>query len=216
MIRVKIEPAYDADWLYPDEWKWNVCSDFDENVVITGNNRYYEIEDASWWCDALSLINELDNYYDGDIEEFVDISDSGFSKAKICACARLYEDQIYSGGGYSDDLEFIIEIAEILYPKLDLEYCTLRGSSQGEWTDAVYVAGKVDSGILEDYFFENLVNINVYTVEVDEDGDEDEELEGSDTISYTEYRNIDDIEQYVRDMGVVNIPPDEEIEIEDY
>ena len=92
----------------------------------------------------------------------------------------------------------------------------MRGNSQGDWVDAIYVVGKVNPSILEDYFWGDLVNIDVYTGEVDEDGDEDEELEGSDTISYTEYRNIDDIEQYVRDMGLINIPPDEEIEVIDW
>ena len=213
MIRVKIEPAYDSDWLYYDgEWKLRVCEDFDENVVITGNRHYREIENASWWDAAVSLIYDMDNYYEGDAEELAyHLGDYDVSESRLRACARLYEDCTDP-----EDPEFITEIAEILNPKLDLASCTLRGSSQGDWVDAIYVVGKVNPSILEDYFWGDLVNISVYTVEIDEDGDEDEELEGSDTISYTEYRNIDDIKQYVRDMGVINIPPDEEIEVIDW
>lgn len=213
MIRVKIEPAYDTDWMYyDDEWKLRVCEDFDENVVITGNSHYREIENASWWDEAVSLIYDMNNYYEGDAEDLVYfLDDADVSESRLRACARLFEDCTDSG-----DPEFITEIAEILNPKLDLAYCTLRGNSQGDWVDAIYVVGKVNPSILEDYFWGDLVNIDVYTVEVDEDGDEDEELEGSDTISYTEYRNIDDIEQYVRDMGLINIPPDEEIEVIDW
>lgn len=213
MIRIKVGFAYDQDWLYAmDDWKDYVCPDFDDNVVIFGNRDYNSVGgEGDWWTDAEEIISDLE--YD-ELDDYSDFMPSGsyasdISPAKATACARLYQNTKLA----TDDPEFILEIAEILYPKLNLACTTIRGSSQGDWADAIYNADVVDPNILEDFFFGNLVDIGVYSV--DEDGDED--LEGSDIMSYTEYSRMseDELISYVRDMGVVNIPPDEEIEVED-
>lgn len=219
MIRVKVEPAYDSDWLYYDDaWKDYVCHDFDNKVVILTDSHHQDFCEADWWRDACIMDDALEEgYYDhsddfGDyfVEYYGTYDISGISKGKATVCAKLYGEW----EGDPTDTEFIVELAEILHPELDLEIDSIRGSVQGDYAEVIYVAGSIDVDVLEDYYFGNLVCISVYSVYEDDDGDEEEEHIVSSEMSYSEYEDINDIEAYVRDI-TGDIPPDEEIEIID-
>ena len=184
---VKLEYLEDNYYWNDDSWKDFVCQDFDENVVMLGNRDYSEITEASWFKDACELVDELDNY-DDSLEDLIDAYGDDYAADKLEDVYNAYQDC-----DRSDDPEFLIKVAKILYPHLDLVYTTIRGSNQGDWQDVIYVSGCLDEGILADWYFGNVYDANLYVRDEPlEDYDEDDygEHDTSAVITDTEYWNM--------------------------
>lgn len=221
MYRVKVVPDYDdINGLYwnDDQWKTWVCEDFDENVVVLDRNS--SVEEASWWEDVCDIVDALENTLEEDLEDsisyFYDNYGADVSRSKYAACWKMSQ--------WVSDIEsaeFMVEVAEILNPKLSFSYGTIDGSSQGERAEVIYITDSIDLQLLEDMYYHNLYNVEVYRVDqdFDEDGDiigESEDFIGGTTITGTEYWRMTNsqLEALVREV-CYEIPDDEEIEIED-
>lgn len=158
---IRIDNTGDGLWyLYNkgNAWKDYVCENFDENVVITGNRDYTKIEEASWWNEAKVIIEDFD--YNGTMD--VNIGDMveyyGYTKEQIKGIIKAYDEC-----RYSDDMDFIVKVAMILHPDMEIETTTLRGYTQGEWNNCAYVKGSVDEMVLNQYYFGQLVDVTVNT-----------------------------------------------------
>lgn len=206
MYTITIEDGSSLDWLYTnDEWKDYVCEDFDENVVLTSNDRYISsLEKASWWIEAKNLIDEMENIiYYGDsftndnIEEFVDLFKREVDEDTLRKCAKEYIDC-----KYSDDPEFVMLIAKLLHPELNLEFSELYGYSQGDWVDAIYNSTNVNKDVLEAYVMGKLTEIHI-----ESDGGED----FWDTVIDDELWKVSNYKEFFRDR--YGIPADEEIKV---
>lgn len=207
MYTITIEDGSSLDWLYiNDEWKDYVCEDFDENVVLTGNDREVgSIEKASWWIEAKNLIDEMENiiYYgdsdntDDNIEEFVDLFKREVDEDTLRRCAKAYIDC-----KYSDDPEFVMTIAKLLHPELPLEMSELHGYSQSEWVDAIYNSANVNEDVLEAYVMGKLTEVHI---------DSDVGDDYWDTIMDDELWKVSNYKEFFRDR--YDIPADEEIKV---
>lgn len=199
MVTITIDDGRGADWLYgkDEEWKDFVCPDFDEKVVLTGNDRMTTYEDASWWKDAKEVITDLDSYLEA--PEFREEYANKYSSDQIEAVISAYD--AWNGDHYVD---FITKIAQILHPEIKLEETTLRGYSQSDWQDAIYVSGSLDENILEAYYFNMLTELHY-----EDDSGEDY----WDTITDDELWKMErgDLKQNLREH--FGIPADEEIKI---
>ena len=212
---VKLGQAPDFYWS-DDEWKDFVCQDFDENVVLLGNRDYSEHAEASWWKDAEEIAEQFD--YCEEVGDF--IANLGeYSPDKLREIWDLYQ----TGKYYTDDTEFLIKIAEIIYPGIHLETGTIRGSMQGDWQDYVCVADEVDTNLLEDWYFGNVYDAALYEVnteDLDEDDDPtDYEVFGEETdsavISDTEYWKLrsEGLEDAFKRL--FNLPADADITVDE-
>lgn len=199
MVTITIDNSSAPDYLYgKDEmWKDYVCPDFDEKVVLVGNDRMSQYENASWWKDAKEAITDLDSYLDA--PEFREEYADKYSSDQIEAVISAYDN--WNGDHY---VEFITKIAQILHPEIQLDETTLHGYSQGDWQDAIYVAGSLDENILEAYYFGNLSELHY-----EDDSGEDY----WDAITDDELWEMErgDLKQALRDR--YDIPADEEIKI---
>lgn len=161
MTTITFESDGEFDFLYhDDEWKNYICDNFDENVVVIKNKTFIAIEEASWWNDAKMLIADLDNY-NWDIEDFSQY-ETKYSEEQL---KKVYE--AYQKCRYSDDTEFIIKIAQIIKPGLELETGIARGYSQSEWVEIVYVKDSIKIDTFAAYFFGKLTEIHVVTDDED-------------------------------------------------
>lgn len=157
MVKVYILQENDVA-LTNDEWKEYVCENFDDNCVVTGNRRFKDIREAYWYLLAIDVIKDL-GYYDK--EQFMGEYEDAISLRKINA---IYDE--YMKCDDVDDNDFIASIAEILYD-IELETGTIRGYSQGDWQNVIYVKDSLDVKTLETYYFGKLT-----TIKVEEDGNE--------------------------------------------
>jgi len=149
-----------VSWIYfGDSWKEYVAEDFDEKVVMFGNDRERTIENADWWITTKSLIEDLE-YHDGDIEDL----DGCYSEEQLKKAKELYDNCTYS-----DDIDFIIKMVKVLYPDMELERTEIRGYCQGDWQDVVYVKDSVDINTLQAYYFGMLTDIRVVVNENEDD-----------------------------------------------
>jgi len=207
---VKIEYDMDQwDWQYAD-WKDELCQDFDENVVLCGNDGYNEHTDASWWQDAQRLVDAFDNYYFGNAEEFINYFSGEYATDKL---EEIYK-KLDSWDG-RDRTEFIMDIASELNPGLDIRCATIYGSSQGDAQDVVYINDpdlyyySIDNPDmpyrrseflqqLEDWYFGNTYMITVYCLDEDEayDEDDDDPTDPLDDYDEYEYSDDDEIERF--------------------
>lgn len=212
---VKLGQAPDFYWS-SDEWKDFVCQDFDENVILLGNRDYRELAEASWWKDAEEIAEQFD--YCAEVGDF--IANLGeYSPDKLREIWDLYQ----TGKYYTDDTEFLIKIAEIIYPGIHLETGTIRGSMQGEWQDYVCVADEVDTNLLEDWYFGNVYDAALYEVnteDLDEDDDPtDYEIFGEETdnavISDTEYWKLRSEGLEAAFKQLFNLPADADITVDE-
>lgn len=189
---VKVSTLED-DWYWSgDDWKYEVCVDFDEHVVILEDRNHNGITEASWWLDAVSLVDNLDYW---EIEaDFISEYFREYAEDKLHEVWTLYQ----RGEYYTDDTEFIVAVAEILDPTLKLEYTTISGYNDS--VDVVYESDIVDVDILSDWFFGEVREINLY--ELDEDALA-EAWDNGDIDIETNYRNglikIDYDDSSVRD-----------------
>ena len=158
----------DYYWM-DDEWKTYVSDDLDENVVILPSRYTRGIEEAAWYKDAKELIDELENNY-YDLEDFKYQFDDQFAEDKLEDVFNAYENC-----DKCDSPEFIMSVCKILYPWLDLDTATIRGSMQSEWADIIYIKDSIDVDLLEDWYYGNVYNIGLYVLdesELDEEGTE--------------------------------------------
>lgn len=159
-----IEFMRDCDYLYnrSHEWEDFVCEDFDQHVVLTGNDRMYEVEEASWWKQANHVIesfNDTDN-----LEDFIQDFNRYFGGVPEEKLREIYQ-EAEAYGGYGDDIEFLVKIANIIHPELNLQQATLRGNNQSDWQDAVYDANFVDPNTLEDFYMGNVMEMRLYKLD---------------------------------------------------
>ena len=157
MATITFDGAGDLSFLYNhDEWKEYVSEDFDEKVVVIGNREYSSIEEASWWNKAKILISDLDNY-EWDIKEFKHY-DNEYTPEQLEKVYRAYQKCTYS-----DDTDFIVEVAKIVNPGLELEQDTARGYNQSDWVEIVYVKNSIKVDTFAAYFFGQLTEIHIET-----------------------------------------------------
>ena len=167
---IVIKPAGDY-WF--DDWKFEVSEDFDENVVIIGQE-----ENASWWIDAKYIIEGIDNY--DEMEDFISDNQHTCSRHKLSDIGKLYQ----SWDGYSDDTEFIAEVAKILYPFMNIEVGSL--DAYRESNECVYIANEVDASVLQDWWAGDVYAVSAY--ELDTELMEEDEVDISDLDS----NNVED------------------------
>ena len=188
---VEVGPADEYYW-YDDEWKDNVCADFDENVVIVGDYYHDSIAEASWWKDAKEVIDSA--YHSSDLEDFLSYYGREYSADK----AETIYDMVQEAYD-EEDPEFIMQIAQVLDPWLKLEYTSIR-NDRGS-VDVIYVADELDEHALEDWYAGNVYEVFLYDVsdiEFDEDADDQdwenivkyESPEETVAITDTEYWNL--------------------------
>ena len=161
---IRIDQTGDGiGWLYGrhEFWKTYVCDKFDDNVVVNGNRDYNAITEAKWWKDAINIITELD-CYGLDERELFDYYHEYFTREQL---KEVYEE--YDKCRCSDDMDFIVKVANILHKEIEIETATIRGYTQSEWQTVAYIKGSIDVDRLETYYFGKLVDV---TVEED-DGD---------------------------------------------
>lgn len=186
MAHYVIEFMHDCDYLYGrhEEWKDYVCGNFDENVVLTGNNHMYEVEEASWWKQAKHISEELGENPD-DIEEFIADYNRYYGGVPEEKLREVFQ-EMESYDGYIDDTDFLVIIADKIHPELNLQQATLHGSMQSDWQDAIYNANVVDINTLNDFYMGNVMEMRLY------------ELGPGD---FDDYEDIEDIDLWDIVMG---------------
>jgi len=195
-----------CDYLYgrDDEWKSYVCDNFDEHVVLFGNSDLDELEDASWWEEAKDISEVLGEFVDeADFIEGYNTYYQSLPEEKLHEIYQVYD----AWDGYINDTAFLIKLAGIVHPDLNLQQATLRGSMQSDWQRTVYDANFVDVHTLEDFYMGDVMEMRLYQLEaedftdceIDEDFDLHEFLaeiidgkwvDDSPIISSTEYWNL--------------------------
>ena len=148
----------DEDWLWSSgDWKDCVCQDFDEKVVLIENRDYNGTEEAPWWTDAKSMLDDFGNI--SDVDEAVDLFEDTDSD-KVRDAWKYYEN---SKDGYNDT---VIKIAKILYPWIELKSTQLTGYHT--YQNAVYLSDSLDVNTLQDWWSGDVYDVRVYEVS-DED-----------------------------------------------
>lgn len=202
---VRIEPLEDDYYWSTDEWQSNIHPYFDEVAVITGNDDFAVVENARWWKDAKELVESLDGECYGDTSRFI----TYFSEEDEYATDKLEDVAEAYDNASKIDTDFILKVAEILYPWISLEHTTIRGNSQGEWAELIYEDGEIDPSIAEDWYFGKVYEALLADNETDPDG-----IEASAIITDTEYwRAYHNLEGYFAEM--FGIPADEVTVIEE-
>ena len=159
-----------------DMWKDYVCENFDDNVIIFGNKDFVPIQEANWWVKTINLIDDIDyNYNKEDEQQFLIDFENNYTESTLKKIWNIYWAHIKQGG-YSDDIDLRMIIAENLF-KIELDDITIRGNSQSDWNNAIYIKGCLDPNILADYYFGNLIVIDIYA---------DEDIIGTDIIPYSQ------------------------------
>ena len=181
MAHYVIEFMHDCYYLYgrSRDWEDYVCENFDENVVLTGNNDMYEVEEASWWKQAKHISEELGENPD-DIEEFIADYNRYYGGVPEEKLREVFQG-MESYAGYIDDTDFLVIIANKIHPELNLQQATLRGSMQGDWQDAVYNANVVDVNTLNDFYMGNVMEMRLYELGP-EDFEDIEDIEDIDLL----------------------------------
>ena len=222
MPKYAIVVTYNTDdyWWISDGWKDQVCEDFDENVVIIGDGyNSGSIEEASWWKDAKSLSSSLaDELWNSDFGEYMDYHHGECADDKL----REIYDFFHSNDYATDDTDFIMKVAIILYPFLKLEQDRISGYHT--WSDVIYVRDSIDIDILHDWYYGEIFVVDAY--ELDMESIEEDEVDINDmTISevrdygesigedyaiestyyYKKYFRLSDkekLEQFASDLGL--------------
>lgn len=196
-----------VDFLYgKDEmWKQQVCADFDETFVITGNRSYTEIAEASWYKKTVDLIDNLCNNNE-DYEDILEHQPNGATGEKdelFTENAEWYKDNfgidekqlleicaVLKACKTTDSLDTECDVAKVLYPEKDFAVTTIRGSVQSDWNEVLYDVSSVEQGTIQelsDYYFGQVAEIHIQLFDKDvekEDYDNAETYEDYwDTIS---------------------------------
>ena len=146
MVEVRIDRTDGTWWLYVgNDWKDYVCGEnFDESVVLTGNKRYGECVEASWYKRAEDVLRGIDCYdeYPEDVSEDVN--------AKL---KSMYENCNYTE-------EILVDVIRLLYPNDTFKTGTIRGYYQGDWQEYI-IKGDVDVNALEALYFGKVADVTV-------------------------------------------------------
>ena len=175
MAKFAIIVTYNTDdyWWITDDWKEQVCEDFDENVVIIGNRDNSGIEEASWWQEAKTLSADLaDELWNADFDEYMDYHSGCCADDKLREIYDFYQEHDYN----TDDTEFIMKVATILYPFLKLEQDRISGYHTG--ADVVYIKDSVDIDVLHDWYYGEIYVVDAY--ELDMEAIEEDEIDIND------------------------------------
>lgn len=199
MATITFDGAGDLMFLYNknNDWKEYICEDFDEKVIVIGNRKYSSIEEASWWNKAKELIADLDNY-DWDIDDLMQY-EASYTKDRL---ERVYK--AYQNCKYSDDTDFIVEVAQIIIPGLELEHSIARGYTQSDWVEIVFVKDAIKVDTFAAYFFGQLTEIHV-------ESDDDDYWDHMPDSEVYELFNNSNVEKALRDR--YNLKDDESINI---
>ena len=159
---IRIDRTGDGTWwLYGkyEEWKNYVCADFDEKIVVYGNRDYDEIAEATWWVKAKEIIEELD--FNGTSDRDVD----DMAKFYKCTSDNIKEIiKAYDECKYCYDIDFIVKVANILFPEKKIETGSLHGYVQREWQYFAYASAEFDTDItepLEAFYFGKIAEVTV-------------------------------------------------------
>jgi hypothetical protein len=188
------------DYLYTNgEWKNYVCEDFDNKVVLLGNRDYKEEAYADWWRTAKDIANDLDQL---DENEFIESYRDTYPEETIIKMI-----QAYKRTDYSDKPEFLMEIAMLSKPGLELELRTIRGYTQSEWREVVYIKDSLNIKVLETYHFGQLTEIGI-----DQDGETSYDTITDDDL----YEMLNNGDVYQNFRARYDIPSDEEVVIKKF
>lgn len=147
MAIIKIDSTgNETFWLYGknEEWKMYVAEDFDENIILEGNNSLREITEASWYKRVWEILNDYDSY-----EEFPD----DLTEGQATEIKRLYDECYHTE-------EIFMDVLKVLYPNEVFKTGTIRGYSQGDWQEYI-VKEDVDINALENFYFGKVSDIYV-------------------------------------------------------
>ena len=182
MPKYAIIVTYNTDDYYwiNDDWKDQVGEDFDENVVIIGDRDSGSIEEASWWKDAKEIIDDVDSYLNDPLDEYLDYMSGLCSEDKLRDIYEMYHRENL----YTDDIDFIIKVVEIIYPFLSVEHDSIRGYHTG--ADVIYLADAIDISYLEDWYYGNIYVVDAF--ELDTEAMEEDEVDIND-LSISDVRN---------------------------
>ena len=176
MAKFAIIVTYNTDdyWWITDDWKDQVCEDFDENVVILGSDRNTgSIEEASWWQEAKTLSSDLaDELWNADFDEYMDYHSGCCADDKLREIYDFYQETDYN----TDDTEFIMKVATVLYPFLKLEKDHISAYHEG--ADGIYIKDSIDIDTLHDWFFGEIYVVDAY--ELDMEAIEEDEIDIND------------------------------------
>lgn len=188
------------DYLYTnDEWKNYVCENFDEKVVLLKNRDCKEDGDADWWVKAKDIANDLDQL---DENEFIEVYRDNYAEDTIIQMIKAYKRT-----DYSDKPEFLMEIAKLCKPSLELEMTTIRGYVPSEWREVVYIKDAINIELLETYYFGKLTEIHV----------ENEDNDYWDTVTDDElYEMLNNGDVYQNFRARYDIPSDEDVVIKQF
>lgn len=167
---IRIDNTGEGTWyLYGDNdaWKDYVCADFNDKVVVYGNRDYKPVGEPEWWHRAKEIIDDLDSNgtIDIDIDDMVDYYK--YTRKSIEDVIKAYDKC-----RYSDDIDFVVEVAKILTGK-KIVVRTICGYTQSEWNYIAYDEDEFDSNptsIIEAMYFGKIADITVNTDD-DEYGD---------------------------------------------
>ena len=147
MAIIKIDSTGNGTfWLYGknEEWKMYVAEDFDENIILEGNNHLREITEASWYKRVWEILNDYDSY-----EELPD----DLTEEQATEIKRLYDECYHTE-------EIFMDVLKVLYPNDVFKTGTIRGYSQGDWQDYI-VKEDVDINALENFYFGKISDVFV-------------------------------------------------------
>ena len=166
MSQYVVEFIDDLWYLYGRDCEWQeyVCpeGDFGEYVVLTGNDRMYEIEDAKWWEEAKDVADALGDSNTAD--EFVEDYTRFYGGVPADKLREVYAEYT-TWNGYVDDTEFITRVAQIIHPELNLKYAIITGSLQGDWQGAIYNSTVIDFNTLADFYTGDVMEMRLYELE---------------------------------------------------
>lgn len=130
-----------------------------QKVVLRGNRWTQDYVEASWFKEAMDFIDDMDCY---------GTTDEGFEYYGYAGWGVITDEQRtaiineYDTCEYSDSDEFIALIAQIVHPDMKFKCCTIRGYSQGDWKDCIYVDdGTVDIEYVEALYFGKIADVTV-------------------------------------------------------
>lgn len=190
MTKIQIDDTGSGTWwLYGAGSEWKLycgCEDFDEEVVLCGNDRLSGVKEASWYAKVMEVLNDIDCYdeYPEDVESVI----------------RARMEELYDACVRVEDI--VVDFARLLFPDDTFRSGTITGYSQGDWQNYI-VRGDVNIDLVEALYFGKVSEVFV------ENGDD----EFSDIITHDELWEAErgDLTKYMRER--YDIPEAEELRI---
>lgn len=190
MTNIRIDNTGDGTWwLYGIRYEWKSycgCEDFDEEVVLYGNDRLSGVKEASWYTKVMEILNDIDCYdeYPEDVKSVI----------------RARMEELYDACVRVEDI--IVDFARLLFPDDTFRSGTITGYSQGDWQNYI-VKGDVNIDLVEALYFGKISEVFI------ENGDD----EFSDIITHDELWEAErgDLAKYMRER--YDIPEAEELKI---